>query len=51
MVLFSVRFPFYVIFQVYCDSIQKAVPEKFYNIWHIFNIACELKITACHLPF
>ena len=35
---------------VYCGSTQKAEPEKSYNIWHTFNMACELKITACHLP-
>lgn len=46
----SCQISFSVSWWVYCGSTQKAEPEKFYNIWHTFNMACELKITACHLP-
>lgn len=46
----SCQISFSVSWWVYCGSTQKAEPEKFYNIWHTFNMACELKITARHLP-
>lgn len=46
----SCQISFSVSWWVYCGSTQKAEPEKFCNIWHTFNMACELKITACHLP-